>query len=352
VMPDLKASASSDLMDHEVDLMQYLSALLRAKYRILIIALVISSAVFGMSRLVHNLYTSSAILAININQNPGGVKPGQYRGSDLLGLIEHDFVMESAAENEIERLIARMTSTSFMSLFMKENNVVEYIYSDFWDAEENAWVDGFEPSEIEAITFFRKNMIDVFVDQVTGLLRINITTKNPVYSADLANKYWVRFNEYITEIESVEMERRRSYLEDKLDGLSNLEMQRSIFRLIETQLASEALLFGRDNYPLEEIQVAIPPLNKSYPNRKLWTVLAFVGTAILSIVFVLTSVVVKNIRVALEPYQQTSDHKRKDASIFAKLEDAEDASIQSKEQIQASVKSSDSTDELSEWIDR
>lgn len=352
MMPDLKATSSSDLMDHEVDLMQYLAALLRAKYRILIIALVISGAVFGMSRLVNNVYTSSVILAININQNPGGVKPGQYRGSDLLGLIEHDFVMESAAENEIERLIARMTSTSFMSLFMEENNVVEYIYSDFWDAEKNAWVDGFEPSEIEAITFFRKNMIDVFVDQVTGLLRINISTESPVYSADLANKYWVRFNEYITESESVEMERRRSYLEEKLDGLSNLEMQRSIFRLIETQLASEALLFSRDNYPLEEIQVAIPPLNKAYPNRKLWTVLAFVGTVILSVVFVLSTVLVKNIRVALQPYQQNSEEKRNDALIVENLKGADDAPSHTQERIQSSVRVNDPPDELTEWIDR
>lgn len=339
------------VMEQEVDLLQYLAALLNAKYRILMLAIFVSFSVFGASKLIDNRYTASAILAINISESPGGVKPGNYRSSDLLGLIEHDFVIDAAADNEIERLVARMSSSTFIDQFIIENNLLQYIYQEYWDSTLNDWKDGFKPSKLEASSFFRENMVDIFIDQVTGLLRLNVTTRDPELSADIANKYWKRFNQYAQNIESNELNRRRAYLEGKLATLTNLEMQRSIFRLIETQLATEALLYGREGYPLELIQEALPPLVKSYPGRKIWTILSFVIVVLLSVVFVISKVILENVITALKSRRQFkhsintgSDQKEKihEASVI-------DPEISASNIIENPE--DNNKDKLSDWVD-
>ena len=349
----MSAEAGKDkiIMEQEVDLLQYLAALLNAKYRILILAIVVSFSVFGASKLIDNQYTASAILAINISESPGGVKPGNYRSSDLLGLIEHDFVIDAAAENEIERLVARMSSSAFIDQFITENNLLQYIYEDYWDAPSNDWKDGFEPSKLEASSFFRKNMVDIFVDQVTGLLRLNVTTRDPELSADIANKYWKRFNQYAQNIESNELNRRRDYLEEKLATLTNLEMQRSIFRLIETQLATEALLYGREGYPLELIQEALPPLVKSYPGRKIWTLFAFVIVVLLAIIFVISKVIFENIAAALKSHPQLKTQINTDNKRKKKIDEVSIKDIIKENNKINTTQEDDGQDRLSDWVD-
>jgi len=353
-MEATEKKTNPELMEHEVDLLQYLFALLNAKYRILMLAFMVSISVFAYSKLIDDLYTSAALLAVNINDAPGGVQKGNYRGSDVLGLIEHDFVIDATADNEIDRLVAKMTSTPFVDLFIRENYLEKYIFSEFWNSESEEWIPDFEPNLEEATAFFRQNMVNVSLDGTTGLLVITITSKNPVLSAELANKYWKRFNLYVRQNESAELLRRKDYLDGKLKETSNLELQRSIFRLIETQYAAEALLFGRDQYPLEEIQLALPPPVKSSPRRKVWAVLAFIGTAVVSVVFVLGMVVLRNIKKALKPYQ-IGQNQIENTEIGKPSENILDPESRSKRRKPKDIKPEtipkQSDDDLSQWLD-
>ena len=93
-------------VDDDVDLIEYLQAILRYKYRIVLSAVAIAGVVFGLSLLVDNQYMSTAVVAVNIKEKAGGVSPKEYRASDALGLLEHDFIIEGVHSNELDRLIA------------------------------------------------------------------------------------------------------------------------------------------------------------------------------------------------------------------------------------------------------
>lgn len=347
-------------IDQQVDLLEYLNAILRAKFRILIFAVVGAAVVFGASKMVKDQYSASAVLAININENPGGVAPRSYRGSDTLSLIEHDFIVDAAADNEKDRLIARMTSAGFAEIFISENNLLPYIFSEQWDDSGEVWIDNFEPSMGEAVSFVRQNMLAVEVVEKTGLMLVHFKSTSPTLSADLANKFWPRFNTYMRELQLAELEQRREYLQSRLDTVSNIEMQRSIYRLMETQLASEALLHARTNYPLEEIQPAVVPRFKSYPKRKAWAVTAFVGLAFLGVVIVLAAVIIKKLRSSLSSYQLGSEQVTTQAPKQSKFKRmlTSNNSVQAgangepQKDIFSASKVDHPGDELDEWIDK
>ncbi|MGB0465958.1 MAG: hypothetical protein ACPGF7_00335 [Pontibacterium sp.] len=304
-MSDTPSSQPPLTIEKEVDLIEYLQAILRAKYRILILAMISAISVFGLSKLVDDIYVATAVLAININESPGGVAPKDYRGSDTLGLLEHDFIIESVADNERERLMARMRSMRFSEIFIDQNNLLPYIYSKHWDAEAGAWKDKFKPVKLEAIKIFQTSIRATEHDEKTGLLLIHFKTRDPQLSAELANRFGMQFNDYIRSLELDSLKERREFLENRLKKVANIEMQRSIYRMLEVQLAAESLLFARKFYPLEEIQPAVAPLFKASPKRKSWAILAFVGTLFLGIVVILGWTVLKKLRTALKAYAMT-----------------------------------------------
>ena len=105
-------------IDQEVDLLEFLHAILRVKYRILVLSILIAGAVFGASKLVENKFKATVLVAVNISEGFGGTKPGQYRGSDVVGLLEYSFMVDEPAENELDRVMARLGSSTFIELFI------------------------------------------------------------------------------------------------------------------------------------------------------------------------------------------------------------------------------------------
>jgi uncharacterized protein involved in exopolysaccharide biosynthesis len=292
-------------IEEEVDLLEYLYAILRYKYRILVIAMLGAVLIFGYSKFLDDIYASTALVAVNIRDKPGGVAPKDYRASDALGLIEHEFIIEGAHSNERDRLMARMRSLKFSQAFIEENDLLPYIFEKQWDKKNKKWLEGFQPDIREANKIFNESMRGLEPDDETGLLRVRFKTRDPKLSSELANKFVVRFNRFIRENEAAELKARRDYLDARLQEVENIELHRSIYRLMETQLAAESLIYARTEYPLEVIQPAFPPLFKTYPQRKKWAALTFVGLLLLGVMVSIGMVLLKNLRNGLKEYRDT-----------------------------------------------
>ena len=264
-------------------LIALLNHLLRYKYRVLFLAVTISLMVFALSYLASSKYSATAIVAVNLADSRGGVSPGDYRSGDTLGVIEYDFLIKAAQENDRARMLTRMESFDFIKSFIEENALLPVLFSEMYDAETRSWLDD-EPDMRDAVSTFKEDYFSVYTDKKTDLLQVSFMTKDPEFSARLSNDIVGAFNAHIRAIELQQIHKQREYLESRLNVVRNAELQRSIFRLLETQLSLEALINARDNYPLEMIQPATVPLYKAYPARKKWAVLAFVLTIILSYV--------------------------------------------------------------------
>lgn len=290
-------------IDQQVDLLEYLDAVLRSKYRLLIAAIFSAAAVFGLSKFVDDKFTASGIAAVNINENPGGVAPESYRGSDALGLLEHDFIIDVAPSNELDRLLAKLNSFEFTKYFIDKRGLLPMLFPNEWNAESASFREGFVPDYRVATKIFREEHVGHSHDEKSGLLTVYATTHSSDYSAEIVNHYLADFNAFIKQRSVETMNSRRDYLERRLTEVNNIEVQRSIYRLLEAQLGVESMIHARENYPFEMIQPANPPLYKSYPSRKKWTVLAFVGVLFLGLFFVIGLVILRKMNAALSEYK-------------------------------------------------
>lgn len=284
---------------------------LRFKYRVLFLAVIISLSAFGLSYLMSPKYSATSIVAFNLAESRGGVSPGDYRSGDTLGVIEYDFLIKAAQKNELERMLTRMESYNFIEGFIQNNELLPILFNNTYDSVNTSWPEG-EPDMREAVSKFKKEIFSVYTDKKTDLLQISFTTADPELSATLANQVVLAFNAYIREIEISQIEKQRNYLEARLSKVRNAELQRSIFRLLETQLSLESLLNARDNFPLEMIQPATVPLYKAYPARKKWAVVAFILTIILSYVSTLGWAAISSLRTDLKLVEEESPLEKGD----------------------------------------
>jgi len=340
-------------LDQEVDLLEYLDALLRAKYRILILAVLIAGAVYGYAKLKPDIFRSTAVVAFNIPKNMGGVSAASYRGSDLFSMIERDYAVDDIADNERERMIAKIYSTDFLKLFIEKTKLLHYIFASKWDAERTDWSDGFKPSILEATSIVRDGMLSAEIDAKTDLLKITFTTKSAELSAQLSNTLYQLFNDYIKEEKLAELAARSELLNARLTESSNVEMQRSIYRMLEVRLAEEALLKSKRNYPLEVIEVAQIPMYKSGPSRKLWAILGFVLTAILGVVVTFGMVLLKKLRAALRAYQPAqSPVIKEDSRDSAEVENPKTRTAVQMVSEEPKVNRDSPLDSLDDWVDR
>ncbi len=290
-------------------LLKYMHQLLRYKYRVVILAILGAGSIFGLSLLMEDRFSAQATVAINVSETPGGVRPQNYRGSNTLGVIEYDFIIDGTQSNERERHLARMESFGFISSFITNQGLLQWLYAKDWNMAKKSWLEGVEPDMREAVKEFKSQVLYIDIDKKTDLLNIRATADTPTHAARLANEFVRAFNRHIRSLDVEELKGRRTYLENRLDEVSNTEMHRSIYRLLEAQLAVESLIFARENYPLEMIQPATEPLFESYPPRKKWTALTLIGLIFLGFAMVIVMKVVSALRSDLKAYAEKINPK-------------------------------------------
>ncbi|MEY3017954.1 MAG: hypothetical protein RL336_1089 [Pseudomonadota bacterium] len=288
-------------IDQEVDILEYLHALLRYKFRIVIAATLCAIVVFGISLTIEDQFTSTVTLAVNYNDKPGSA--AGYKADNTLGLYEHDFLLDAANahSNEVDRILSSMRSIGFVETFINENDMYPMLFKEHWDENRQAWKNDFKP-DVRWASLNLNSIRAIDFNDDTELLKIHFTYTDPKLAAQLANNFAPSFNRYIKNKQTQIISKRRDFLNQRLSETDNLELKRSIFRMIESQLAAESLLIARDDYPLEVIQPALPALYKSSPQRKQWAAISFVGIFIMGVVTVLGSVLIGKIKNGLKQY--------------------------------------------------
>ena len=290
-------------IDQEVDLIEYLNEILRVKYRLTFFAVMAGIAGYSQTLLVNETYVATSVNAVNVDNKVGGVAPKEFRTSETIGYLERDVaIVQTAADNEKDRLLARMASYKFSQIFISENNLLPYIFNKEWDSVRQVWKEGRIPDMRLAVKAFDSNIRWIDYEEKTGLLRVSFSTRDPELSAKLTNLFVARFNLYVKELALNEIAERRSYLEGRLKNTRNLELHRSIYRILESQLAAESVLHARTTFPLEEIQPAVAPIYKNAPKRLFTASLSFIGALFAGIIFMIAKVLVQRIRKELADY--------------------------------------------------
>lgn len=289
----MKTAAATDYQHSaagSIELMPYFNALIDARWWLLaaVLASGILTGAWAYSK--PYMYQSGAKVSVVDIEDPGGVSPDDRRASEVLTLVEHGFVMGTTRDNYKQVMLARLVSRNFTMRFLDELNVYRHFYPQQWDAQNQRWKAGFTPDRGESFTRFRDEMRAVEHDEETDIITVMMQWPDPHVARDLANQYVAAFNEFIREKARLEVQRKQAFLQEELRRSDVVDIQQSLYRLIEAQTAIAMLTSAREEYALEIIDPAATPY-KSFNMSRKRKVLAGMFAGLLLAVFVVFALV-------------------------------------------------------------
>lgn len=290
-------------LDDEIELIEYVVAVFRVKYWILLAAFLGAVAGYGIAKALPDRYEASVQLALRDQVSPGGVAPDERRAPQALTLVEQSFVLRNVNENYRHIVMARMRSRSFSLHFIEKHQLAQAFFAEHWDAEQQAWRGDFKPDINEVVKIFREQVRSVVHNPENDLLRVYMRWHNPRLVAEWANAFVADFNDYWRQRVIDESDQKRLFLMQQLRETSVVELEKSIYRMIEAETAVEMLARARDNYVLEVLDAAVPPEYRFSPSTKKLVAFGFFGGFVLAIVGVIAWVVMRRIFRAIQAYR-------------------------------------------------
>jgi len=223
----------ANMIDDEIELLEYVTAVLSYKYRIFIISIFAASIMLGLTFLMPIKYESHVNLALVKINDLGGLAPNNRRAPEAVTLVEHDFITNAVNENYQDRVIERMRSRIFTIKFIKDNKLLPIIFYKRWDKEKQQWKDSFKPDMILAAKIFKNSICSVSRNDKNNLMIVKVTLGTPQLATDIANKFVADFNLYRRTSDINEANRKIKFLRDTLAKTDFLEIQKSLYRLVE-----------------------------------------------------------------------------------------------------------------------
>jgi uncharacterized protein involved in exopolysaccharide biosynthesis len=287
----------------DIDLLPFVNAVIEARWWIVgsVFAFAILTAIWAYSK--PYMFESSIKVSIVDIEDPGGVAPDDRRASEVLTLVEHGFVMGTTHDNYNDVMRARLGSRKFTMRFLDQHNIYRYFYPEQWSEERQAWAEGFTPDRGATFTRFRDEVRAITLNEETDITTVAMKWPQPEVARDLANLYVKSFNEYIRERTMEDVRRKQAFLEQELHRSDVLEMQQSIYRLIEAQTAMAMLASAREEYALEIIDPAALPYRSFNMSRKKKVLIGAIAGGLLAVFAALAWVVLAQMLQTITAYR-------------------------------------------------
>jgi uncharacterized protein involved in exopolysaccharide biosynthesis len=265
-----------------------------ARRRLLIAATLVGGVIAAVASLfLQPSYRAVVLLAPpEKSSETGGLAAlaGQFSGlADLAGV-------NLGGNVDVDQSIALMTSRQFTEKFMLDQHVLQAMYPKLWDAAANrwknedsskaygsvvSWITGKLGTQEPANTrntegpslwlAFKKfdQLRKIVKDKKTSLIVLTLDWRDPVIAARWANALVSDLNQHARNRAIEEASRSVDYLNGELSNSHVLEMQQTIYKLIEREMRTKVAANVHTQYAFRVLDPAIPPEERESPKRTL-----------------------------------------------------------------------------------
>lgn len=293
--------------EDEIDLRELFLTLWNAKWLIAVITslFTVASVVYALSST--EIYRAEALLAPAAQQESSGGAisnlAGQFGGLASLAGIN---LSGGSAVDKTTLALETIKSRQFLASFIERHNVLVPLFAanswngapdglvintELYDLTTNQWHRDVEPPRTpepslqEAHERFNA-ILDVEKDE-TGLVRISVNHLSPYVAAEWVTWLVEDVNAYMKQRDIAEAQKSISFLQRQIDQTSLAEMRQMLFGLIQEQTRTITLAEVRDEYVLRTVDPALPPEERTSPNRKLIVIVGTLLGGMISCLFVL-----------------------------------------------------------------
>jgi uncharacterized protein involved in exopolysaccharide biosynthesis len=286
IADDVKTVARRREPEAEMGFRQFVILIAGQKISIIAIVAAFTLAAVAGVVFVQKRYEAIAIVS-PVTDQQGGDKMNSL-SSQLGGIAALAGIGTSSGGKRFES-IATLQSEELTERYIRENNLLPVLYAKSWDSNLQTWKSKTSkpPTTWIANRYFKGSIRRVTEDPKTGLVSISITWNDPVLAAKWANDLIKMTNDYLRNKAITESERRIAYLTDQAARASSIEVKSSIYSLLESEIKSQTLARGTDEYALKVIDPAFVPERPSFPIPTLWIALGVLGGLVASLIFAL-----------------------------------------------------------------
>lgn len=264
------------LMEHdpeEISLRELFDAVWARRLLIIALTLAFGIAAAVVSLLLPEKYEASVVLSPVDDDGSGklggaGALLSQFGGLASLGGLS----LGGGGSKSVA--IATLQSHALTEDFIRENDLLPTLYEDDWDAANKRWTitDPEKiPTQWKAERDFAKKVRSVNEDKKTGLVTLTIEWTDPEIAAKWATELVDRTNRRLRAKAIAESQTNLAYLNEQLTKTSVLELQKSIYGLIEAEIKKVMLANGSEEYAFKVIDPARVAEEKVSPKRMLMT---------------------------------------------------------------------------------
>lgn len=250
-----KASAAAG----DLDLAQFWQGLLNARVWMLTGAVVVGLLAAAMAVLSLPVYTAEAVLMVAGEEESGGLQGlsslASRVGLNMGGLID------GGADRKVEA-VATLQSRALTEEFIRQHDLLPVLFASKWNAATKTWKTTDpekRPTLWNATELFRKRVRAVSEDRRTGLVTLVIRWKDKEAVAQWANELVELANATLRQKAIDRSARNLDYLRSELKRGNTVEVQQSIYNLVEAEINRAMLVRGNEQYAFRVIDPAVVP---------------------------------------------------------------------------------------------
>lgn len=262
-----------------------------AQRKIILTCIVICTSIGVIVALVATPVYRAEILLSPVSFKSGnrfGTFANQFGGLASLAGIDL-----SGVEDRQNEAIAVLLSREFTNAFITDENLMPILYSKVWDKDNKSWKANIDPpTNWDAYKLFNKSIISVNLDKKTKLVTLTIDWIDPVLAAKWANKIVARLNARLRKDAIDESENNLKFLRAQVEKTSIVQIQQSMFGLIETEMKKAMLANVTKEYAFKVIDPAVVPEEKIKPKRRSIVFMSFIIGLIIGLlisIFIVTT---------------------------------------------------------------
>lgn len=184
--------------------------------------------------------------------------------------------------------MATLKSRSVIEPFIAEEGLLPLLYADLWDAAAGSWKDSSPvPSVWQAYNDFTRGILKVTEDRKTGLATVAVEWKDPELARRWVTALVARTNQHLKSVAIREGESNLGYLEGQSRRVGQIEVQRAVYGLIESELKKLMLAKGSEEFAIRTVDPAVTPQRKIRPRRAQMVAVGFLLGGLLGVAVVL-----------------------------------------------------------------
>ena len=282
----------------EIDLLEIWRILWRRRWLMISVPLILAvlAVIYALS--LPNIYRGDVLLAPVTMEDAGRNVMG-----DLGGLASLAGLSVSSGGDTDENL-AILQSREFVWRFIETRKLMPILFADDWDAENESWSESDEenqPTLWDAYRQFKDDMLNVSIDQNTGLVNISIDWTDATLASIWANDLIGLLNEHLRARAIERSERNLDYLNQELERSQVAEMRETLYQLIAKEQRTKMLANTQPEYAFQVVDPAVIPDRKIKPKRSIFVLLIGFAGGILVALYVLIAHAVSS-----RSYQQSA----------------------------------------------